>query len=117
MLRNKTNFKHLHGDEYELRIFVFSYSQTIINYNNTIKKRQSGNDCHCKDGIPGPIGSPGNKGDQGIPGVPGPKGNTGPRGDPGDRGPRGLIGQLHVTIARIQQQKKLHTNNYNSGMD
>ena len=55
-------------------------------------KRQSGNDCKCKDGTPGPIGPPGEKGDQGTPGVSGPKGATGPRGDPGDRGPRGVIG-------------------------
>jgi len=46
-------------------------------------KRQSGKDCQCKDGIPGPIGPPG---------ISGPKGATGPRGDPGDRGPRGVIG-------------------------
>ena len=45
-------------------------------------KRQSGSDCQCKDGTPGPIGPPGNKGDRGTPGV------SGPRGDPGDRVPR-----------------------------
>ncbi|XP_065914339.1 short-chain collagen C4-like isoform X3 [Dysidea avara] len=71
--------------------------QIGFNYDNTINthhdvKRQSGNDCQCKDGTPGPIGPPGKKGDQGTPGVSGPKGDTGPRGDPGDRGPRGLIG-------------------------
>ena len=51
-------------------------------------KRQSRNDCPCKD----LIGPPGKKGDQGIPGVKGSKGATGPRGDSGDRGPRGVIG-------------------------
>jgi len=56
-------------------------------------KRQSGNDCQCTDGTPGPIGPPGRKGDQGTPGVSGPKGSTGPRGDPGDMGSRGLIGK------------------------
>ena len=60
-------------------------SQTEVNYDNTINthhdvKRQSGNDCQCKDGTPGSIGPPGEKG------------TTGPRGDPGDRGPRGVIG-------------------------
>ena len=49
-------------------------------------KRQSKNDCQCKDGTPGPIGPPGQKGVSGL------KGNAGPRGDPGDRGPRGVIG-------------------------
>ena len=63
-------------------------------------KRQSENNCRCKDGTPGPIGPPGKKGDQGTPGVSGPKGehgNKGPRGDPGDRGPRGLIGHTIYT--------------------
>ena len=72
---------------------------TLLNTHHDVK-RQSGNDCKCKDGTPGPIGPPGEKGDQGTPGVSGPKGATGPRGDPGDRGPRGVIGSnmIYITV-------------------
>ena len=68
-------------------------------------KRQSGNDCQCKDGTPGPIGPPGEKGDQGTPGVLGPKGATGPRGDPGDRGPRGVIGSNMIYTVYLMMTK------------
>ena len=65
-------------------------SQKAVHHGNTINthhdvKRQTGNDCQCKDGTPSPISPPGKKGVQGTPGVAGPKGDTGPRGDPGDR--------------------------------
>ena len=30
-----------------------------------VVKRQTGNDCQCKDGIPGPMGPPGSKGEMG----------------------------------------------------
>ena len=72
-------------------------------------KRQSGNDCHCKDGTPGPIGPPGEKGDQGIPGA------TGPRGDPGDRGPRGVIGSnaMHITVyLKVTKFSDIYTYTY-----
>ena len=47
---------------------MFIQLRTVVNYDNTINthhdvKRQSGNDCQCKDGTPGPIGPPGKKGD------------------------------------------------------
>ena len=54
-----------------------------------VVKRQSDQNCQCKDGTPGPRGPPGNKGEMGIKGDTGP---PGPRGDTGDRGPRGIIG-------------------------
>jgi len=75
-------------------------SQTVVNFDDIHHdvKRQSGNDCNCKDGTPGPIGPPGKKGDQGTPGVSGPKGAIGPRGDPGDRGPRGVIGKVYCIL-------------------
>ena len=66
-----------------------------------IKRRQSGDECQCKNGTPGPRGAPGPKGDEGKQGrkgdvgPPGPRGDVGPpgpRGDTGDRGPRGEIG-------------------------
>ena len=60
-----------------------------------VVKRQSGQNCQCKDGSPGPKGPPGNKGEMGVEGKQGHKGDTGPpgpRGDTGDRGPRGIIG-------------------------
>ena len=71
---------------------------------NTVK-RQTGEQCQCKDGINGPVGPPGEKGvkgDQGMPGVDGvdgtkgDKGDTGPIGDPGIRGPRGPIGTVYI---------------------
>jgi len=88
-------------------------SGTEVNHDNTIDtyhdiKRQSGNDCQCKDGTPGPIGPPGKKGDQGTPGVSGPKGAIGPRGDSGDRGPRGLIGNI-ITTHVLYAHKHAHT--------
>jgi len=43
-------------------------------------KRQSEQNCHCKDGIPGPKGPPGNKGETGMEGKQGRKGDTGPPG-------------------------------------
>jgi len=58
-------------------------------------KRQSGDQCQCKDGTPGlrgppgPIGKEGRKGDNGPPGL---------RGDVGDRGPRGLIGTYNINF-------------------
>jgi len=87
---------------------MFIQSQSVIKYDNTINphddvKRQSRNDCYCKDGKPGPIGPPGKKGDQGTPGV---QGATGPRGDPGDRGQRGVIGNV---IAYIHIHTHTHT--------
>ena len=60
-----------------------------------VVKRQSDQNCQCKDGTPGPSGPPGNKGEMGMEGKQGRKGDTGPpgpRGDAGDRGPRGIIG-------------------------
>ena len=58
-------------------------SQTGVNYGNTIShqdvKRQSENDCQCKDGAPGPAG------EKGQPGEPGKKGRR------GQKGPQGLL--------------------------
>jgi len=97
-------YKHLSSNS------INFLSQTLVNYDNTINachdvKRQSGNDCHCKDGTPGPIGPPGKKGDQGTPGV---SGATGPRGDPGDRGPRGLIGDTIHTNTHTHKHTHTH---------
>ena len=57
-----------------------------------ITRRQSGDECQCKDGTPGPRGVPGPKGYEGKQGHKGDVGPPGPRGDTGDRGPRGEIG-------------------------
>ena len=57
-----------------------------------VVKRQTEQNCQCKDGSPGPIGPPGNKGEMGIKGLKGDTSPPGPRGDTGDRGPRGIIG-------------------------
>ena len=65
-----------------------------------VVKRQSEQNCQCKDGSPGPRGTPGNKGEVGIKGVKGDTGPTGPRGDVGDRGSRGLIGSYIVIQPR-----------------
>jgi len=59
-----------------------------------IAKRQSGDECQCKDGTPGPRGPPGQKGSIGKEGHKGDVGSPGPRGDTGDRGPRGVIGMV-----------------------
>ena len=56
-----------------------------------ITRRQSGDECQCKDGTPGPRGVPGPKGDKGKQGHKGDVGPPGPRGDTGDCGPRGEI--------------------------
>ena len=64
-------------------------------------KRQSEQNCQCKDGSPGPRGPPGNKGEIGMEGKEGHKGDTGPtgpRGDARNRGPRGKIGMQYVRI-------------------
>ena len=42
-----------------------------------VLKRQTGNDCQCKDGIPGPKGPPGKKGEMGERGHPGRQGKRG----------------------------------------
>ena len=69
-----------------------------------VVKRQSEQNCPCKDGIPGPKGPPGNKGELGLKGD---TGSPGPRGDAGDRGPRGVIGKyLHT---QPQMQPKLYS--------
>ena len=61
-----------------------------------VVKRQSEQNCQCKDGSPGPKGLPGNKGEKGMQGKQGRNGDTGPpgpRGDVGDRGQRGRLGK------------------------
>ena len=42
-----------------------------ISFFHDVLKRQAGNDCQCKDGIPGSKGSPGKKGEMGQRGRPG----------------------------------------------
>ena len=73
--------------------------------NHDLIKRQSEQNCQCKDGSPGPSGPPGSKGEMGFKGLKGEKGDkgnigdTGPpgtRGDAGDRGPRGIIGIVYT---------------------
>jgi len=54
-------------------------SQAGVNNDNTINthrdvKRQSGNDCQCKDGEPGPTGEKGDRGQRGRTGSAGPIG-------------------------------------------
>jgi len=51
-----------------------------------LAKRQSEQNCQCKDGSPGPIGPPGDKGEKGMEGKQGRKGDTGPKGDAGNQG-------------------------------
>ena len=60
-------------------------SDNSLNKHDVVK-RQSDQNCQCKDGFPGPIGPPGDKG------VKGDTGPSGPRGDTGYRGQRGPIG-------------------------
>ena len=70
-----------------------------MTFNNAaITKRQSQNECECKNGAPGPRGPPGLKGGIGKEGRKGDVGPLGLRGDVGDRGPRGLIGTAYFTI-------------------
>ena len=84
---------------------------------HAVKKKQSEQNCQCKDGSPGPRGPPGNKGEIGIGGKQGNKGDTGPpgpRGDEGDRGPRGRIGdhqamKLCILLSCIYMFLMLHT--------
>ena len=76
-------------------------------------KRQSDQNCQCKDGIPGIRGPPGNKGEMGMEGKQGRKGDTGPpgpRGDPGDRGPQGKIGAYLASYSVHAQGMSLPTN-------
>ena len=76
-------------------------SDNTLNKHDVVK-RQTEQNCHCKDGNPGLRGPPGNKGEIGMKGKQGAKGDTGssgPRGDTGDRGSQGRIGvQLYITI-------------------
>ncbi|XP_065903971.1 short-chain collagen C4-like [Dysidea avara] len=65
--------------------------------NDNIVKRQSdntppGDECQCKDGIQGPIGLPGQKGDEGKQGRKGDAGPPGRRGDIGKQGAKGATG-------------------------
>ena len=71
---------------------LFQDKDTIILNKHDVVKRQSDQNCQCKDGSPGPAGPPGDKGEMGIKGLKGDTGPPGPRGDIGDRGPRGKIG-------------------------
>ena len=69
-----------------------------------VVRRQTVQQCQCKDGIDGPPGEKGGKGDQGLPGVDGTKGDkghAGPIGDPGIRGPRGPIGISDYCIKNV----------------
>ena len=67
-----------------------NHDNTVTTHDHDITKRQSGDECQCKDGTPGPRGP---KGDIGKEGHKGDVGPPGPRGDTGDRGPRGIIGK------------------------
>ncbi|XP_065912463.1 short-chain collagen C4-like isoform X4 [Dysidea avara] len=73
-------------------------SQTGANYGNTNShqdvKRQSENDCQCKDGAPGPAGEKGQPGEPGKKGRRGQKGPQGPSGMKGESGPNGLRGEM-----------------------
>ncbi|XP_065912488.1 short-chain collagen C4-like isoform X7 [Dysidea avara] len=75
-------------------------SQTGANYGNTNShqdvKRQSENDCQCKDGAPGPAGEKGQPGEPGKKGRRGQKGPQGPTGHPGPQGGLGLKGEQGV---------------------
>ena len=70
--------------------FVFQ-DRDNLNKHDVVKKQTEQN-CQCKDGSPGPRGTPGNKGEMGIKGLKGDTGPPGPRGDAGHRGQRGPIG-------------------------
>ena len=68
----------------------FSQGESKGPNKHDVVKRQSEQNCQCKDGSPGPRGPPGNKGEMGIKGLKGDTGHPGPRGDVGDRGLRGM---------------------------
>ena len=81
-----------------LQLFSQAKDDKILTKHDAVK-RQSEQNCQCKDGSPGPKGPPGIKGEIGMEGKQGRKGDTGPlrpRGDPGHRGPRGIIGSYLV---------------------
>ena len=67
------------------------YNDNTINKHDVVK-RQSEENCQCKDGNPGLMGPPGNKGEKGVEGKQGRKGDTGPPGPRGDTGNQGLQG-------------------------
>ena len=89
----------VHHKTYHLLYYIYvcnqdkSHDDTFEKHD--VVKRQSEQNCQCKDGSPGPRGPPGNKGEIGMESKQGRKGDTGPpgpRGDAGDRGPQGRIG-------------------------
>ena len=77
---------------------IFQFSNSIQSKDDNglnkhdVVKRQTEQNCQCKDGSPGPIGPPGDKGEKGTEGVKGVTGPQGPKGDTGYRGTRGPIG-------------------------
>ena len=78
--------------EYDRELLFKLQEQRSIgkkSYNSGYNRLRRQADCQCKDGIPGPRGSPGEIGMEGRKGDAGPPGS---KGDTGDRGPRGGIG-------------------------
>jgi len=67
-----------------------------------IRRRQSGDECQCKDSIPGPRRVPGPKEDKGKQGLKGDVGPPGPKGDTEDHGPRGVIGMRVHKYIKLQ---------------
>ena len=71
-----------------IKFLIFREKGKIHNYVNKtpheMMKRQSEQNCQCKDGSPGPRGPPGNKGEIGMEGKQGRKGDTGTPGPRGD---------------------------------
>lgn len=82
------------------QIALQSYRATLDEIDKI--KRQTGKECQCKDGAPGPVGPPGKRGKRGNQGADGVKGDKGDHGDPGIRGPRGLIGMYAMAMIIIQ---------------
>ena len=58
-------------------IYVCIQEKNDDSTQHDVVKRQSKQSCQCKNGIPGPVGPPGNKRDIGSPG---PRGYTGAQG-------------------------------------
>ncbi|XP_065896073.1 uncharacterized protein [Dysidea avara] len=81
----------------ELLLKLQEHVENFHNHDDTTK-RQSGDQCQCKDGVPGPKGQkgdegpPGPQGDIGLPGPTGDDGRRGLRGEPGHPGDRGPVG-------------------------
>jgi len=74
-------------------MFIQTKDKENTDNRHDVVKRQSEQNCQCKDGSPGPKGAPGNEGEKGMEGKQGHKGDTGPPGQKGDVGHQGSRGK------------------------